>query len=98
MISLSLRTEKVDGEEVRVFRGRMKTLTLLHALGEAGQEALDSVSFNISDPAATYEEALAYLKDVYVTDESFYVRTNRLVTVSQTGAENETDFWLGVEI
>ena len=68
MISLSLGPERVDGEEVRVFRGRMKTLALLHAVREAGQKALDSVRFDISDPAATYEEALAHLKDIYVAD------------------------------
>ena len=97
MISLSLGTERVDGEEVRVFRGRMKTLALLHAVREAGQKALDSVGFDTSDPAATYEEALAHLKDIYVTDKSVYVRTNRLVTVSQGEGESETDYLLRVE-
>ena len=97
MISLSLGTEKVNGEDVRVFRGRRKTLALLHAVGEAGQEALGSVGFDISDPAATYEEALAHLKEIYVTDESVYVRTNRLVTVSQAEGESETDYLLRVE-
>ena len=69
----------------------------MRAIGKAGQKALNSVGYNISDLNATYKNALAHLENIYVIDESVYVKTNRLVTVRHSESKSETDYLLRVE-
>ena len=101
MITLRLGEEKVriDGEEetVDVFRGRMKLVSLLNAVGKAGRAALTSLGFDQKSATSTYEGAMELLKTVYESEETVYVKTMKFVTASQAIGENENDYLLRIE-
>ena len=97
MVTLKLGTETIDSTEQNVFRGRMKLLALLHAVGKDGRDVLQSLGFDLKSPTSSYDEAMEHLQKVYGTQESVYVKIMKLVTVNQALGENESDYLLRVE-
>ena len=40
---------------------------------------------------ASYDEPLTHLRNIYVTEETAYVKTSKFVSANQTAEENNTD-------
>ena len=97
LISQRLGKENVNGQNLDVFRGRLKVLALLNSIGEDGLDALDSVGCDTMDDNLSYDDVMTHLRNIFGTEETVYVKTHRFVTASQTAGETETDFLLRVE-
>jgi hypothetical protein len=97
MTTIKMGKEEVENEQLDKFRGRLKLLALANAIGKDGRDALQSVGFDLKDNDATYEQAMARLKEIYERTESVYVKTMKFVTVSQANGEDEREYLLRVE-
>ncbi len=98
MMTVKLGTEAVGGGAPQPkFRGRIKVLALLHAIGDDGLEALNSVGFDYSVDTADFAAALTALRGVFERTESDYVRTNKFVSAKQMSSEDEVEFYHRVE-
>ena len=86
----------VDDNDQQVFRGRLKLLTLIQAVGSVGKDVFTAVGFNIADEASTYDQAMGHLEAQFGIQDNIYVRTMRFVTVNQALGEKETDYLLRV--
>lgn len=86
----------VDDNDQQVFRGRLKLLTLVQAVGSVGKDVFTAVGFNIADEASTYDQAMGHLEAQFGIQDNIYVRTMRFVTVNQALGEKETDYLLRV--
>ena len=84
-----------DDEGNPKFAGRIKMLALLNAIGDEGLEALSSVGFDRA--TGNYDGALTALRNIYVREESGYVKTNKFVTAKQTCGEDEVEFYHRIE-
>ena len=92
MISHRLGQENVNGQKLDVFRDRLKVLALLNYIGEAGQDALDSVGCDTMDDNLSNDDVMTYLRTSFSTLRKQYVKTHRFVTASQNAGKTETDF------
>ena len=97
MVTLKLGKEKVGRTFKDVFRGRIKLLALLYAIGDHGKDALMNQGFDLHDQNASYDEAMQLLKNVYEKKEHVYVSTMKFVTAYQVCDENECEYLLRVE-
>ena len=97
MVTLKLGKEKVGRTFKDVFRGRIKLLALLYAIGDHGKDALTNQGFDFLDQNASYDEAMQLLKNVYEKKEHVYVSTMNFVTAYQVCDENECEYLLRVE-
>ena len=97
MVTLKLGKEKVGRTFKDVFRGRIKLLALLYAIGDHGKDALMNQGFDLLDQNASYDEAMQLLKNVYEKKEHVYVSTMKFVTAYQVCDENECEYLLRVE-
>ena len=98
LTTLNLGKEAVEAQQVDKFRGRSKLLALLGAIGAEGSAILKSQGFDVKNNTVEgYKSALDLLKGHYEREESFYVKTMKFVTVSQTCGEDERDYLLRVQ-
>ena len=97
MVTFKLGKETVNRRKQDVFKGRMKLLALLHAIGQGGRDVLECFGFDMRSEASSYEQAMAHLKNVYGFEETVYVKTFKFVTANQAVGENEIDYLLRVE-
>ena len=76
------------------FRGEIKLLVLLTAIGYERMKVLESVGFDLnSQDTDAYNVALNYLKNYYDHEENEHVAT----TLSQLCDESDSEFLLRVE-
>ena len=92
----TLKLGRDDEGNVR-FTGQVKLLSLLNAIGDDGLDALTSVGFDRTNENANYENALDLLKQVYIREESDYVKTNKFVHAKQVASEDEVEYYHRVE-
>lgn len=85
MAVLDMGTEQVGENRLPKFRGRRKILALFSAIGNEGMETLQSLGFALdSNTDEEFDRALGLLRTHYAREDSFFVKTIRFVTVSQT--------------
>ena len=96
---ISMGTEKIGkGKVLPKFRGEMKLLALLNAIGSEGMEVLESVGFDLnSQDTDAYDVALNHLKNYYDQEENEHVAWVKAATLSQLCGESDLEFLLQVE-
>ena len=73
--AINMGTEKIGNEKVLLkFRGEMKLLALLNAIGSEGMEVVESVGFDLnSQDTDAYDVALNHLTIFYDYEENEHV-------------------------
>ena len=62
-------------KKLDLFRGKIKLVSLLNAVGKAGRAALTYLGFDQKGAISTYDGAMELLKTVYKFGETVYVKT-----------------------
>ena len=79
------------------FRGRIKMLSLLHAIGREGLRALEASGYDHEDENATYDLALQRLREIYQRTESLYIKIARLISARQLIDEDEVNYYRRID-
>ena len=87
---INMGTEKIGrGKVLPKFRGEMKLLALLNAIGSEGMEVLESVGFDVnSQDTDAYDVALNHLTDYYDHEENEHVAWVKAATLSRLCGES----------
>ena len=88
MLALELQELEINSRYIN--NPRIKTVTLLRAVGHEVRTFLQSVGF--SKRQSSYEKAFALLDDDHGKEENIFVKTEKFVSVSQLAGEDDRDY------